>query len=95
MKKNTEHQEKIKQALENNLYDDEQVMLADGFEEAFLGICSQFSKKFALYDRSKCIEILMRDMDYEEAEEYFAFNVEGAYVGENTPAFLWNEPSYE
>jgi hypothetical protein len=27
-------------------------------------------------------------MDEDEAEEYFAFNVEGAYVGESTPAFM-------
>jgi hypothetical protein len=27
-------------------------------------------------------------MTHEEAEEYFSFNVEGAYVGEQTPVFL-------
>ena len=27
-------------------------------------------------------------MTYEEAMEYFTFNVTGAYVGENTPVFL-------
>ena len=27
-------------------------------------------------------------MDYEEAVEFFDFNVTGAYVGENTPVFL-------
>jgi hypothetical protein len=26
-------------------------------------------------------------MSQEEAEEYFSFNVEGAWVGENTPLF--------
>ena len=91
MKKNTLYQEKIARAIENNLYDDENILLADGFEEAFVGIAKQFNNKFALYDRNKCIKILMRDMSYEEAEEYFAFNVEGAYAGENTPAFIWNE----
>jgi hypothetical protein len=30
----------------------------------------------------------MEDMDEEEAEEYFQFNVEGAWVGKNTPIFL-------
>ena len=43
-----------------------------GFEEAFLGIGEQFSKlPIAVYDREKCIELLARDMEYEEAEEYF------------------------
>jgi hypothetical protein len=27
-------------------------------------------------------------MSIEEAEEYFSYNVEGAWVGENTPAFI-------
>jgi hypothetical protein len=72
------------------LADDEEITLADGFEDAFLGIARQFGKPFALYDREKCIDILVnRDgMSDEEAEEYFQFNVEGAWVGENTPMFL-------
>tara|TARA_R100001510_G_C7582198_1_gene154778 strand:+ start:286 stop:429 length:144 start_codon:yes stop_codon:yes gene_type:complete len=36
-----------------------------------------------------CIKKLMKDgMDFEEAVEYFDFNVESAYVGPNTPVFL-------
>ena len=74
------------------LYDDENVMLADGFEDAFLGVARQFnSPPFAVYDRNKCIEILTEQgMEEDEAEEYFSFNVEGAYVGESTPAFMVN-----
>jgi hypothetical protein len=68
--------------------EDEEITLATGFEDAFLGIATQFDNKFAVYDRAKCIEILARDMSYEDAEEYFQFNVEGAWVGESTPAFL-------
>ena len=72
------------------LYDDENVMLADGFEDAFLGVARQFnSPPFTVYDRNKCIEILTEQgIDEDEAEEYFSFNVEGAYVGESTPAFM-------
>lgn len=68
---------------------DEQVMMADGFEGALLGYAQQFNTTFALYDRGKCIKILMdRDgMTEEEAEEFFEFNVQGAYVGNQTPAF--------
>jgi hypothetical protein len=69
---------------------DEGVLLADGFEDAFIGAGCSFNTYFAVYDRSKCIEILMtRDkMDEEEAEEFFEFNVQGAYVGKNTPIFV-------
>jgi hypothetical protein len=64
-------------------------LLADGFEEALVGVCRRFGQNpLAAYDYDKCIEILMRDMSYEEAVEYFEFNVIGAYVGENTPVFL-------
>jgi hypothetical protein len=67
---------------------DSEILLAEQFEEAFIGIAYQFDKPIAVFDRAKCIEILMRDMSHEDAEDYFQFNVEGAYVGPNTPAFL-------
>lgn len=79
----------IKDLLENYLGDDETILLADGFEDAFIGIGRQFGNGLAVYDRFKCIQILIEEgMTEEEAEEYFQFNVEGAYVGENTPIFL-------
>ena len=67
---------------------DHEFLLADGFEEAFVGVAYQFDKPLAVFDREKCISILARDMSTEEAEEYFQFNVEGAYMGPNTPMFL-------
>jgi hypothetical protein len=79
---------KIENTLELCGCEDEEILLANGFEDAFLGIASQFNRRFAVYDRAKCIEILAKDMSYDEAEEYFQFNVEGAWVGENTPAFM-------
>lgn len=81
----------------------EKVLLADGFEDALIGYAEAWlpceSKKgkitgcspgaVALYDRGKCIEILMKrdGMTDEEAMEFFDFNVTGAYMGEGTPAF--------
>ena len=64
------------------------ILIADGLEEAFLGVAYQFNTAIAVFDRDKCIEILSRNMSLEEAEEYFEFNTQGAYVGENTPAFI-------
>lgn len=65
---------------------------ADGFEDALIGFAWPLATgaKCAVYDKNKCIEILMeRDgMDEEEAEEFFAYNVAGAYVGEQTPFFV-------
>jgi len=71
-------------------YPDE-VLLADGFEDAFLGICEIFGRPpVAAYDRDKCMEVLVeRDgMEYDEAVEYFDFNVSGAWVGDLTPVYL-------
>jgi len=69
---------------------DEKILLADGFEDAFVGVARQFNKCVAVYDHKKCIKILIdRDgMTPDEAEEYFEFNVIGSYVGELTPCFL-------
>ena len=66
------------------------VIVAVGFEDALIGVGQQFNKAMAVYDRQKCIEILMeRDgMSDEEAVEYFEYNVTGAWVGEYTPIFL-------
>ena len=68
---------------------DERILMADGFEEALLGYVEVFSKTTALYDRERCIGILMKrdGMTQEDAEEYFDFNVTGSYVGDYTPAF--------
>ena len=68
----------------------EEIVLADGFEAALIGYGEQFNKTFAIYDRAKCIQILMeRDgMTLEEANEFFEFNTIGAFVGELTPCFV-------
>ena len=69
---------------------DEEILLADGFEDAFIGISRTFNTHTALYDYDKCVDILMKrdKMEWEEAEEYMDYNVLGAYAGENTPTFL-------
>ena len=65
---------------------DERILLADGFEDALIGFVEIFNRTVALYDRRKCLEILInRDgMSEDEAEEYFTYNVTGAYAGELT-----------
>ena len=69
----------------------EEALLADGFEEAFLGVSEVFGRPpLATYDRDKCIDILVKrdGMTYEEAVEHFDFNVTGAWVGDGTPIYL-------
>ena len=67
----------------------EEMLFADGFDDALVGYIERAGMpSIACYDKYKCVDILAEDMTYEEALEYFYFNVLGAYVGENTPCFL-------
>jgi hypothetical protein len=87
-----EANEKAKQDIQDyclNFFDDS-IITADGFELAFLGCGYSFGGAYAIYNFSTCLEILMqRDgMTYDEAEEYFEYNVTGAFVGDRMPVFL-------
>ena len=63
-------------------------LFADGFDEAIIGHVAVAGRRdVILYDREKVITILMKDMSREDAEEYFDYNIQGAYVGVATPAF--------
>lgn len=71
----------------------ESILLMDGFDEALMGYAQRVGDPaIAIYDREICIQILSRDMSVEEAEEYFEFNVVGAWVGDGTPCFLVRPP---
>lgn len=69
---------------------DPEALLADGFDEACIGICYRASQPpVVAYSREKCIEILMdQGLSWEDAEEHFEFNVVGAWVGDHTPVFI-------
>lgn len=66
---------------------DEDSLFADGFDDAIAGVV--FEPKRVLYDLTKIVKTLMeRDgMSGDEAEEYFEYNIEGAYMGPKTPVF--------
>jgi hypothetical protein len=73
------------------LYEEETFLKADGFDEAIIGVSEDFNAPVRLiYSVKKCLEILMRDMNYEDALEYFTYNVSGGYVGEKTPVWCWD-----
>lgn len=67
-------------------FDEEELMFADGFDEAILGVCS--SSYRVIYSVEKMIKILMDEgMEYIDAIEHLSFNVVNAYVGEKTPIY--------
>ena len=67
-------------------------LTADGYDSAIKGIGDRDGKSVLLYSSDKCIQQLMEDNDwtYEDALDFFTFNTEPAYVGENTPLFEWD-----
>lgn len=72
-------------------YPDEQFLKADGFDDAIIGV--QISDMRLIYSISKCLDILVEDMDsLSDAIEYLEYNLIGGYVGEKTP--IWCHDLY-
>ena len=62
-------------------------LVADGFDDAIIGI-DMLSEK-VIYDKYLMCEILMKQgLSEEDAIEFLAYNVFGAYVGEHTPIYV-------
>jgi hypothetical protein len=72
-------------------FQDEEILKADGFDDAVIGIDTGTMR--LIYSVTRCVEILMvGGMDMNDAIEYFDFNVRGSYVGEKTP--IWCDDMY-
>lgn len=83
---------------------DEGIVFFDGFDDAIVGLGTRFGviEPIIVYNKDKVIEILMEDMvvgeedkdedeeviKFEMANEYFEYNVIGAWVGDRTPMFI-------
>lgn len=64
-------------------------IILPGYDSAFMGIarrCGQPS--VAAYSYWKIIDELRREMSYDDAVEFFEFNIGGAWMGENSPVFV-------
>jgi hypothetical protein len=70
--------------------DDLLFMDPDRFDAAIVGYVEGIGREDVVcYDKDKVLKILMEDgMTWEEAGEYYSFNILGAYMGEKTPMFL-------
>jgi len=68
-----------------------EALLCDGFNEAIIGMAERINLgPIVAYDVDKMLKIMVeRDgMTYEEAMEYFDYNILGAWLGENTPVYI-------
>lgn len=65
------------------------MLFADGFSQAILGIVERINTVAVCYDYQACVRILMkRGATWEDAVDHMDTNVCGSYVGEQTPFFL-------
>lgn len=72
-------------------HEDEEILKADGFDDAVIGI--ELGTMRLIYSVTRCLEILILEgMSMEDAIDHFEFNVRGSYVGEKTP--IWCEDNY-
>lgn len=85
-------------------YKEDSMLLADGWEDCFIGVASVFTgghgiRHVATYDYTKMVDKIIKEESknckdncecdhYGEAAEYLQFNVLGAYVGPNTPIYV-------
>lgn len=69
-------------------YPDEEFLIADGFNDAIIGVDD--TKMILVYSSKRVISILVEneEMEHEDALEHFYFNIKGSYVGEKTPLFV-------
>lgn len=79
---------KIKDAIIEHYADTDDILFADGFDDAIIGFEPNLWK--VVYSRQKCIEVLSKedDMSEEEAIDYLEYNTFNAYVGDKTPVWV-------
>ena len=66
------------------------LVLDERYEDCMIGISERTDPPKAVYSSLAIINKLMKldGMDYDEAQEYFEFNILGSHMGENTPMFV-------
>ena len=71
-------------------YPDALLLDPEYFDDAIVGIIHDFNRTAVCYSESKIIELLMSEdkMDYDEAVEYYQYNILGAWMGDWSPMYL-------
>ena len=59
------------------------------YDEAIIGVMERAGGSPVIaYDTQKILDILERSMSVEEAQEFFEYNILGAYMGDKTPVYI-------
>jgi len=73
----------------------------DGYDECVIGTANiwrdQMTVEVLVYSADAMLEVLRLNdgMSEEEAYEYFLFNIEGAYIGIDTPVLVFSNPDWK
>ena len=70
------------------------ILKIDGFDKAIIGVQEGIQPRL-VYDLWKIVDVLTEDMSEEDALDYIAYNITGAYVGESTPVIVDTERRLE
>ena len=71
----------------------------DGYDTCLIGVATVWHPDGTrvdrlVYDGDRILELLMEedgDLSLDDAREHVSFNMEGAYVGPDTPIIVWPE----
>lgn len=85
--------------LVDTFHSDEEVIVFDGHDEAIVGIVHEdreLESPKVVYSKQKIIQTLISrdEMSYDEAVEFYEFNIAGLYAGKGTP-LLMDDPTFE
>lgn len=67
-------------------------LFMDGLDDAIIGVTvgQAGQKNLVVYDEDLIIKTLMKDEEFSEEEcwDHYGFNIQGAYVGDDTPIII-------
>lgn len=71
-------------------YEFGELLKMDGYDDCAIGLAYRFGHQEVIaYDLNKVLHKLQADgMTYDEAMEFYEYNMIGAYVGDATPIFV-------
>ena len=79
--------EELLEVYEGLIDENTEILMADGFDDAIIGLCSKSMR--VIYDYDLMIEVLEDEgMTEIEAIEHLEFNVLNAWVGDQTPIYM-------
>lgn len=80
----------IRQACIETADSDEPLLFIEGHDNAIMGVTERSGVFLIVYDSEKILRRLRKrdGMSKDEADEFFAYNIAGTWMGERTPIFV-------